>query len=63
MKKYTVRLVNPLNNEEWLCEDYADVKFIEAVEYIKVRKLDSPRTLLMRKDALRKKSNGGLVAK
>lgn len=58
MKNYIVRLVNPLNNEEWFCDDYTDVKFIDAVEYIKVRKPGSSRVLLMRKDVLRKRSNG-----
>ena len=50
-----VTLVNPLNSEEWLCEDYNDVRFIDGVEYVKVRKPIMQRIVLMRKEALRKK--------
>jgi hypothetical protein len=48
-------LVNPINSEEWICEDYSDTRFIDGVEYVKVRKPIMQRTVLMRKDALRKK--------
>lgn len=54
-KPYPVSLVNPVNSEEWICEDYNDTRFIDGVEYVKVRKPVMQRTLLMRKDALRKK--------
>jgi hypothetical protein len=54
-KPYSVTLVNPLNSEEWICEDYNDIRFIDGVEYVKVRKPIMQRTVLMRKDALRKK--------
>ena len=54
-KPYFVTLVNPLNSEEWICKDYNDTRFIDAVEYVKVRKSTMQRTVLMRKDALRKK--------
>ena len=54
-KPYFVTLVNPLNSEEWICEDYNDTRFIDGVEYVKVRKPIMQRTVLMRKDALRKK--------
>ena len=50
-----VTLVNPLNSEEWICEDYNDTRFVDGVEYLKVRKLIMQRTVLMRKEALRKK--------
>ena len=50
-----LRLVNPLNSEEWFCKDYTDVKTIDGIDYIKVYKPEQPRVLLMRKDALRKK--------
>ena len=55
MKPYFVTLVNPLNSEEWICEDYNDTRFIDGVEYVKVRKSNIQRTVLMRKEALRKK--------
>ena len=54
-KPYFVTLVNPLNLEERICEDYNDIRFIDAVEYVKVRKSTMQRTVLMRKDVLRKK--------
>ncbi len=54
-KPYFVTLVNPVNSEEWICEDYNDIRFIDAVEYVKVRKSTMQRTVLMRKEALRKK--------
>ena len=54
-KPYFVTLVNPVNSEEWICEDYTDIRFIDGVEYVKVRKPIMQRTVLMRKDALRKK--------
>jgi len=54
-RPYSVTLVNPLNSEEWICEDYNDTRFIDGVEYVKVRKSNIQRTVLMRKEALRKK--------
>lgn len=50
----TIRLINPLNNEEWLCEDYSKVQTIDGVEYVHVHKFNSERYFLMRKDALRR---------
>ena len=54
-KPYSVTLVNPVDTEEWICEDYNDVRVIDGVEYVKVRKSSMQRTVLMRKDVLRKK--------
>lgn len=54
-KPYPVTLVNPVNSEEWICEDYNDTRFIDGIEYVKVRKPIMQRTVLMRKEALRKK--------
>jgi hypothetical protein len=53
MKKLKVRLQNPLNTEEWICEDYNTVTFIDGVEYIKVHKPSDTRSFLMRKEALK----------
>ena len=55
LNKKPTRLVNDLNSEEWICEDYSDVKFIDGLEYIKVHKPEQSRNFLMRKDVLRKK--------
>jgi hypothetical protein len=52
-KKITI-LTNPLNSEQWFCEDYNSVKSIDGVNYITVYKPENTaRTFLMRKDALR----------
>jgi hypothetical protein len=53
-KPKTVKLVNPLNQEEWLCENYHASEFIDGVEYVRVHKFDNARSFLMRKDALKK---------
>lgn len=54
IKKQPILLVNPLNSEEWVCDDYQDTKYIDGVEYIKVRKSGQVKWFLMRKDALKK---------
>lgn len=55
MKKKTIKLTNPLNKEEWLCDDYFDTHIVEGIEYVKVYKQETPsRAHLMRKDALQK---------
>ena len=54
-KTQPVTLVNPINSEEWICEDYTDIHFIDGVEYIKVRKPHMRHSVSMRKEALRKK--------
>ena len=54
-KPQPVTLVNPINSEEWLCEDYTDIRFIDGVEYIKVRKPHMRHSVSMRKEALHKK--------
>ena len=42
-----------------MCENYKDVVSVDGVDYIKVKsKAGNNRTLLMRKDALRKVTNG-----
>tara|TARA_R110000868_G_scaffold543_2_gene3923 strand:- start:2153 stop:2347 length:195 start_codon:yes stop_codon:yes gene_type:complete len=54
IKKQPILLVNPLNSEEWVCDDYQDTKYIDGIEYIKVRKSGQVKWFLMRKDALKK---------
>lgn len=57
MKKQAgpIKLVNPLNQEIWMCLDYNKVQVVDSVEYIKVFKPENTtRQHLMRKDALRK---------
>ena len=50
MKPITFR--NRLNNEQVVCQDTRDVKFIDGVEYLVVHKPNSARTFMMRRDAL-----------
>ena len=53
-KPKTTVLKNPLNSDEWFCDDYGLVKNIDGVGYITVYKPgDNKRTFLMRKDALK----------
>jgi len=53
-KPKTVVLKNPLNSDEWFCDDYSVVKNIDGVSYITVYKPgNNARTFLMRKDALK----------
>lgn len=58
MKNTPTKLINPLNQETWICDDFSNVKLVEGVEYVTVYKPENPkRTHLMRKEALRKYSN------
>jgi hypothetical protein len=56
MKKFQanpIKLINPLNQEMWLCLDYRETRSIDGVEYILVCKPETiQRKHLMRKDAL-----------
>ena len=49
---HPVRLINPLNTEEWVCDDISNVKNIDGIDYITVHKANHTRNFLMRKDAL-----------
>jgi hypothetical protein len=53
MKALKVKLQNPLNTEEWICEDYNSLTHIDGVEYIRVHKPAETRSFLMRKEALK----------
>ncbi len=56
MKNYQVKpikLINPLNQEKWLCLNYQETRSIDGIEYILVCKPETmQRKHLMRKDAL-----------
>jgi hypothetical protein len=53
MKAVTMK--NRFNNERVVCEDVKDVRLIEGIEYLVVRRQENiNRTFLMRKDALQK---------
>jgi hypothetical protein len=53
MKAVTMK--NRFNNERVVCDDVRDVRLIEGIEYLVVRRQENiNRTFLMRKDALQK---------
>lgn len=53
--KAPVKLENPLNQDNWYCNDLSEVYSVDGIDYIKVFKKDTPhRTNLMRKSALQK---------
>lgn len=45
---------NPITKEQWVCDDLRQVKIIEGIEYVSVRKQDTKRTVLIRRDILKK---------
>lgn len=48
----TLFLKNLRNQERWVCDNPRNIKIIEGVQYLTVRKPDSQRTVLIRKDIL-----------
>lgn len=53
----TTVLTNPLNSEQWLCDDVMKIKEIDGVPYITVYKPENKsRTFLMRKDVFKIKN-------
>ena len=45
---------NSINRERYICDNPRDTQEIEGVVYLTVRKPDTERTFLMRKDALKR---------
>jgi hypothetical protein len=45
---------NRFNHERFECDNVRDIETIEGVEYLKVRKPNTHRQLLIRKDSLKK---------
>lgn len=50
--KKNYRFKNKVSNEDWVCENPKKTKVIDNVEYLTVRRPDSSRSVLMRKDSL-----------
>jgi hypothetical protein len=44
---------NIITNEKFVCSNARDIRVIDNVEYLPVQKVNSPRIVLMRRDALR----------
>lgn len=52
-----IKLINPLNQENWWCLDYNKIHSVDGIDYIFVYKPENiQRQLLMRKDVLKKVS-------
>jgi hypothetical protein len=47
-----VNFKNRLNGERVICDNVRDIKIIDGVEYLTIRKDNGPRTFLMRREAL-----------
>jgi hypothetical protein len=47
-----IKFKNAVNGEQWICEDAKQTKTIDGIVYITVRKPDSLRYVLMRRDSL-----------
>lgn len=43
---------NPINGEQWICDDVRQIKLIDGQSYISVRRPDQSRTVLMRRNSL-----------
>lgn len=43
---------NPINNEQWVCDDPAHFKIIDGVKYLQVRRPDTQRYVLLKTDTL-----------
>ena len=50
----SVNFKNRMNGERVVCDNIRDVKVIDGVEYLTVRKVENNRQFLMRKEALEK---------
>lgn len=44
---------NMVTHEQYLCPNTRDIRVIDNVEYLPVQKVNSPRIVLMRRDALK----------
>jgi hypothetical protein len=44
---------NPVNHEQFVCDNIREVQTIDGIEYLEVHKKDSDRKFLFRKDVLK----------
>lgn len=54
IKKKPIRLVNNRSGEEWICDDFSTVRYVDGVEFIEVYKENTPRKFWMNKSTLNK---------
>lgn len=48
---------NIFNHDKFVCSNPRDIEVIDGIKYLKVHSVNSPRVILMRKDALVKVMN------
>lgn len=49
-----IKLLNPVTNDIWYCENITRTKEIDGVQYVSVYRQNPRQTHLMRKDALKR---------
>lgn len=49
-----VNLINRINNERFICENFREIEQIDDVEYLRVRRPGENRWFLMRREVLEK---------
>lgn len=49
-----VNLINRINNERFICENFREIEQIDGVEYLRVRRAGEQRWFLMRREVLEK---------
>jgi hypothetical protein len=54
VKKKPLRLVNNRSGEEWLCDDYTQIRNVDGVEFVEVYKENTQRKFWMNKSTLNK---------
>ena len=52
VKKKPLRLVNNRSGEEWLCDDYTQIRNVDGVEFVEVYKENTQRKFWMNKSTL-----------
>lgn len=54
IRKKPLCLVNNRSGEEWLCDNYNNVRIVDGVEFVEVYKENTQRRLWMNKSTLNK---------
>ena len=52
VKKKPLRLVNNRSGEEWLCDDYTAIRYVDGNEFVEVYKENTSRKFWMNKSTL-----------
>jgi len=57
MNSQSILFVNPINKEQWVCDNIRTARQIDGITYLQVHKQNEYRMVLMRKDSLQKVTN------